>query len=121
MKLEWDMRFSEGFEKLDPKKIYGVVTTVNTGRRPVYVTKAFLEVRTNTGSKHYLFLVSSAWGEFSPKRLAEGDPPAFISVEQEQMKEYAKHWKKIRAIVHDAAGKQYRSSKVSKCPSWAAP
>jgi hypothetical protein len=93
----------------------GVVA--NVGRRPVYIRVANLQLP--KGYKHTNLLITDG---IAGKRLAEGDAPVHFTVSQDGLQEYAKDWRKIRAIVYDSAGKEYLSSRKpnkNHPPSWA--
>jgi hypothetical protein len=101
----------------DPTKLWGTVTVTNHGRRPIYITSVSLALPRHL-SDEKLLLVESLKGQ----RLGEGDAPATFVIDQANMqKERAPHWKKIRPVVHDSAGKKYTGPRVKERPSWANP
>ncbi len=94
---------------------WGIVTVSNTGRRPIYISHASLALPKGYKATHLLL-----WEGLGGQKLGEGAQPVDYIVNQDGMEEYKKDWKKIRAMVIDASGKNYYS-KVDKSnrPSWA--
>ena len=111
--LQWDLSVTPG-TKYDHTKQYGVVSVVNVGRRPIFVSHASLKLPRGLDATH-LLLIEGIGGT----KLAEGDPPWKCMIDQERLSKYSKHWKTIRAIVIDSAGKEYRSKRLKDRPSWA--
>jgi hypothetical protein len=114
--LLWDMSVTGG-RGYDPHKKYALVKVTNTGRRPVYISHASLKLP--KGYAHTDLLLSES---LQGNKLDEGDPPKTYVSNQDDMAQYAKDWKKIRAIVRDSAGKEYSSGRPhrnAKLPTWA--
>ena len=114
--LAWDMK-SSGGARYDPDKWYAAVRVANTGRRPIYISHASL--RLPKGYAHTELLLSKG---LAGSKLAEGDPPKAYMAVQDDMAQYAKDWRKIRAVVRDSAGVEYispRPHKKTKVPTWA--
>jgi len=111
--LKWDMAVTEN-SVYDSNKLWGVVTVTNVGRRPIFISHAFLDF-----GKRYDHIETLA-ESISGKKLAESDPPAIFMINQDKLEEYAKDWRKILAHIHDSTGKVYHSKKVDKhkIPSW---
>jgi hypothetical protein len=115
VKLFWD-RSVVNIPGCDPNKLYGLVLVSNVGRRPIYISHAALSLP-NGYEETRLVLREGIRGN----RLVEGDPPAEFMVSQDGLKEYAKDWRKIRAVVNDSVGKESKSKRPRKSdkPSWA--
>lgn len=111
VRLHWDMAVPEG-RCYDTSKTWGVVSIANVGRRPAYLSHVALRL---PDKNRFLVLEESIVGV----RLAEGDPPKAYIVNQDELKDYSQHWKKITAQVEDTTGKRWISNKISKQPSWA--
>ena len=115
LELRWDQAVTDN-PVYDKCKKWGILLVVNVGRRPAYISHAALKLPKNL-EWEYLVIYDAIKGE----RLAEGDPPKMYVINQDQMNEYKKHWKKIRAQVNDSTGKTWYSKKLKKYPkpSWA--
>lgn len=110
--LQWDYKVIGVVASNNTNEFYGVLKITNIGRRPVFVTHAYLTIPKKELS---LFLTDTINGV----KLLEGDKPALYQITQEGLKEYAPFWKKMRAIVIDSTGKKYYSNTIVKKPSWA--
>jgi len=95
---------------------FGMLKVSNVGRRPVYLGAAALKLPKGFGYTH-LVLKESIHG----KKLSEGDAPVTYMISYDGLKQYAKHWRKVRGYVEDSAGRKYQSPKLKKTekPSWA--
>jgi hypothetical protein len=98
----------------DPAKKWGNVTIANVGRRTV--SWSHLCLKLPSGYDHSHLLLAS---EITATRFLEGDPPRDIRIPQEGLWKYAKDWKKVRAQVTDASGREWLSMRVRRKPSWA--
>jgi hypothetical protein len=122
--LQWDqyaVQLFQGEPMLhpfdDPKKLWGLVTVTNTGRRPIYVSHVCLRL---PGGKPRPSLVLR--DGLRGQQLGEGDPPLGYPIEQADLVKHAKYWRKIRAEVIDSTGKRWRSKATRRWvapPSWA--
>ena len=110
--LAWDMIPYGGAKAVYGDAPQGVVSVVNLGRRPIYVSKVHLGLR----GKPNFSLVSEQI--FYGQKLSEGDPPWQVIIPSKGLEPYANDWKKIHAVVIDSAGKVYYSQAVQKRPSW---
>jgi hypothetical protein len=117
--LKWDMAVTDN-PIYDSKKLWGLVKVTNIGRRSLYLGVVALELP--KGSPAYLIcqMVQNVPNRIQlGGKLGEGDPPAAYVIDQDQLKEYAAHWKHIRATAEDSTGKVYRSKPAKDQPSWA--
>ena len=114
VRLSWGYRIANS-DVHDPKKLYGLVTVTNCGRRPIYITSVSISLpKEFSGSR--LLLLDSIEG----RKLGEGDPPATFLLDQDNLtSEYVPHWQTMRAAVNDSSGKKYFSRPVKEQPSWA--
>lgn len=110
VRLQWDMAITGEPEE----KRVGCITVTNLGRRAIFMSHVAL--RLPKGSEFSHFLIRDG---LKGQKLAEGDPPAVFSVDQEGLEQYASQWKNIRAQVSDSTGKEWLSKKVTVIPSWA--
>ncbi|MCB4757602.1 MAG: hypothetical protein LHV69_11340 [Elusimicrobia bacterium] len=110
--IQWDMD-AIGDGPIDKKKKWGIVNVANVGRRPIFVSHVAIRLPPKEAKKYFL-VADTIYG----KKLCEGDPPATFLVDQERMKEYAKHWKNLRVQISDSAGKVYFGDRTKKKPSW---
>lgn len=111
--LEWDQRISgdtNGDVKYDPNGLYGIVRVTNIGRRPVFLAEVALVLP----SRQEPILGQT----FRPPKLSEGDPPAIYMVDPTLTMGQEMNWKRIRAFAKDSTGREYKSEKVNKQPSW---
>jgi hypothetical protein len=115
VELQWDMKVTPG-GPYDPSKSYGVVRVTNVGRRGIYISHASLRLPKGHEASH-LLLADGIPG----KKLAEGDSPEIYVILQDDLGQYAKHWRKIIAQVSDSTGKEWTSRKIARgdVPSWA--
>jgi len=114
--LRWDMSVTDN-PRYDRDKKWGLVSVANVGRRPIFIRVANLELP--RGYKYSHLVLSEG---IAGKRLAEGDAPAVFMASQDGMEQYAKDWRKVRAVIFDSAGKRYFSPRMpikSEPPSWA--
>ena len=113
--LQWDLEVtpSSGY---DSEKLWGVITVTNVGRRPTHISHVALKLPKGYDHSHLVQM-----GSITGKRLTEGDPSEIFVVNQDDMKQYAKDWKKIVAQVSDSTGKVWYSKKLTtnELPSWA--
>jgi len=111
----WDMTFTNN-PVYDPKKIWGIITVANVGRRPIYLSHASLRIPKGYGIAH-LLLTDSVTG----KKVAEGDPPLQFPIDQTDLAKYAKNWRNIHAEIVDSTGRMWKSRKLRRKdkPSWA--
>ena len=103
----------------DPSKLYGTVTAANVGRRPIFVSHGHFALPLRM-TRERILLVEAVAGQEIP----EGGRPVMWLVEQETLKNYAEYvanWKKVRAVVEDSAGREWRSKPLRRTgkPSWA--
>lgn len=105
VQLVWDRK------RTDADGLFGVVTVVNTGRRPICVSCVKLQMP----NKEVLLLLDGA----KPITLPEGAPPTVYLVNYEHMGHYKSQWQEITAEVSDTSGKVWKSKKVQDKPSWA--
>ncbi len=107
--LEWDWKPTG-----DAKKLWGLVSVTNIGRRPAYIKIATLRVPKGLGDS--ITLGDSVAGN----KLDESDRPITFRIDQDGMEKHGKHWKKLRADVFDSTGKRYSArADKTKTPSWA--
>lgn len=101
-----------GNTNLNPNFKYGIISTTNVGRRPIYISHAHIKIiDTNEIILPPDFM--------SGTKLAEGDPPVTYTIQQtEVLKQYSTNWKKMRAVVIDSAGKEYISNSIKTKPTW---
>jgi len=112
--LKWDMRFTDN-PVYNSRKSWAIISVANLGRRPIFISKAAIYL-----PKKYKARFIIAHESLKGKKLNEGDPELTYILSQDGFEEYAKDWKKIRAIVYDCAGKKYYSKpNVNQVPSWA--
>jgi hypothetical protein len=116
VRLQWDMAVTPGDPRYDPRKKYAVISVLNIGRRPVYLGAVAL--RLPKGFKATHLLAPEAIGG---KKLEEGGPPMIVTLQQDNLEEYSKQWREVRAYVELSTGKTYLSKKLHKLsrPSWA--
>src|SRR5262245_34410856 len=116
VRLQWDMSVTPGDPRFDPRKKYAVISVSNSGRRPVYL--GAIAIRLPKGFKATHLLASESIGG---KKLEEGGPPMVITLQQDDLEEYSKQWREVRAHVEVSTGKTYLSKKLHKSlrPSWA--
>jgi hypothetical protein len=112
--LQWDMTVTDGTR--DPSKLWGLVRVTNTGRRSLHLSAVALQLPKGCRERPFLLLKDSMQGY----TLHEASKPAGFTVDQDQMKEYASLWNKIRAYAESSTGKVYRSKCPRQRPSWAA-
>ena len=112
--LQWDLKILDS-PKYDENKSWGTITVTNIGRRPIYISHASIKLPRGYDIG-YLIIAEGISG----KKLSEGDPPETFILSQEGLEKYSADWKKLRAIVIDITGKEYRSKKVRmrKAQSW---
>jgi hypothetical protein len=113
--LSWDMQ-SDNDPQFPAGEKFAFVNVANTGRRPIYISHAAIKLPKGHPHTH-LVLKEGLQGD----RLAEGDPPKAYKMNQLNMGQYSKGWRKIRAVVFDSAGKEYKSQRPhwrQKPPSW---
>ncbi len=112
--LQWDMKILND-PKYDETKNWGILTLTNIGRRTIYIQNAIIELPKKYG--HHLMIFDSPT---LFKKLSEGDPPINYFIDQQQMTQYSKDWKKIEAKVIISTGKSFKSKKYKKRikPSW---
>ena len=96
--------------RYDPDKSYVVVAVVNAGRRPVYIGNVALWVPGEPWSVLHD-------GLRNPETFPEGGPPKHYLAEQDLLIGIIDRWAGIRAVVEDAAGKQYVSSPIAEKPA----
>lgn len=112
--LQWDCA-SLNSPRYDPKKLWGIASVSNVGRRPIYIRVANLELPRGYNDTHLVINEGIAG-----TKLTEGDAPATYVICQDGMEKYKKDWNHIRAAVFDTAGKAYRSKTTKgRPPSWA--
>jgi len=130
--LKWDLSVMPGDDpRFDPRKKYALISVSNIGRRPVYLSSVSLRV---PKGKKWRYMISSEsapkgqkWGyllsleSVQGKKLEEGGPPALIPMSQDDLEEFAKQWRDVRAYVEVSTGKTYLSKKHHKGqpPDWA--
>ena len=117
VRVSWGMRPTHG-GRYDPDKLYGTVTVANVGRRPVFVSHAQLALPLGM-TRERILLAEAVAGQEIP----EGGRPVMWLVEQESLKnypDYVVNWKKVRAVVVDSAGQEWRSKPLRRTgkPSW---
>lgn len=95
----------------DPNKDFALVSISNSGRRPVYISLVYLEFPGDFDG-----IVNDSLQ--NPQTFPEGGAPATYLTDEEELKKFANSWPVIRAIAIDAAGKHYRSKRLSKKPKW---
>ncbi|MCH8305405.1 MAG: hypothetical protein IIB94_09795 [Candidatus Marinimicrobia bacterium] len=112
--LQWDMKIL-GNPKYDENKSWGIVTVVNIGRRPIFISHASIKLPRGFDAS-FLIIAEGMSG----KKFSEGDPPETFILTQEDLGKYSAVWKKLRATVIDSTGKEYHSKKVimKNPPSW---
>ena len=112
--LQWDMKILN-IPKYDPNKYWGIVTITIIRRRPVFIQGSVLKLPKKYDS--VLMLFDSPVGS---KKLEDGDPPLHYIIDQSQLEQYSKDWKKIKAEVKISTGKIFSSKKIdkNKIPSW---
>ena len=98
----------------------GQVYVTNTGRRPVYITAAGIELWSTTSRD---FIQRQSRGVVQGRKLAEGDPPICFVVPDnyevaEALIEVAEYWRDIRAFAIDSNGKKYLSRPAFFRPTW---
>jgi hypothetical protein len=116
--LEWDSVIVG--DKTGRQVRLGQVYVVNTGRRPVYINAAGIELWSTTPDE---FIHRKSLGVVQGRKLAEGDPPICFIVPDnheaaEALVEDAQYWRDIRAFAIDSSGKKYFSRKVLFRPQW---
>ena len=119
VKLQWDMRIGGDPERTSED--VGLVTVVNVGRRPIYLSHVSLKLP-KSFEWPYLTLLEGIQGI----RLEEGDAPKPFTIKHsdlinrfsEDLHKAPNSWKRIRAMVWDSAGKIYISKKVKEEPAW---
>ncbi len=105
--LQWDMKILNNPE-YNPDILWGLVTATNVGRRPIYISKIVL-----TLPKRY-DLVLLLYDSIKGVKLSEGDPPATNIINQKELEDYAKEWKKIRVKVNISICKINSSQKIKR-------
>jgi hypothetical protein len=107
--LRWEMT-----EMLTDKP-FGIVRVTNVGRRPIYISVAALQLP--KGFKHSHRILKQS---MSGQKLSEGDAPATFLVQYDDLQQYSRKWREIRAYAEDSAGIKYVPDKVpeSPIPSW---
>jgi len=115
VELQWDMT-PFNLPEFDPNELVGVIRITNTGRRPAYVSHVALKLPKGYEGTH-LVISEGLQGQ----KLSEGDPPLTFPSRQNELHQYAKDWRKLRAQVSDSTGKVWYSPRtwISKKPSWA--
>ena len=103
-------------DQANPTIVHNLVTVTNIGRRPTHISHVALKLPKGYDHSHLVQM-----GSITGKRLTEGDPSEIFVVNQDDMKQYAKDWKKIVAQVSDSTGKVWYSKKLraNQIPSWA--
>jgi hypothetical protein len=98
----------------------GVVSIVNTGRRPLYIKLVYFEVPKQP-ERNAVVLKKSLTGQ----KIGEGDAEFVIPISNEvygfMRTHLATHWKHLRAIAVDNQGHKYKSKCLKNEPSWARP
>ncbi len=117
--LQWDLTVTPDLG-YDSTKKWGVITVVNVGRRPIFVSHVAIRLPKATwsdGVPSYLVVM----GGMAGKTLAEGSPAERHIVTQDGLQEFASHWRDMVAQVNDSAGRVWKSKKLrrEKVPSWA--
>jgi hypothetical protein len=113
--LVWDMKTND--PKYQSQAGYGMVKVANSGRRPIYISTASIALPKGYHNTH-LVLAEGIQGN----KLVEGEQPKAYFIEQTEMEQYAKDWRKLRAVVFDSAGRGYfspRPHRKAKPPKWA--
>jgi hypothetical protein len=119
--LQWDTVVVGGRETHKERQVLlGQIYITNTGRRPISITSAGIELW-STKSLDFVHrknpIASKGW------KLAEGDPPLCLIAPDhvevaDALIEDARHWRNIRAFAIDSTGKKYLARKVWQCPNW---
>lgn len=114
--LQWDLAVTPDTE-YDPDKKWGCIAVVNVGRRAAYISHVALRLPKSKYEHSHLLIKAGIAG----KKLSEGDPAEHYMVSQNDMEQYAKHWRQVVAQVSDSSGKVWLSRRVHKkaVPSWA--
>jgi hypothetical protein len=99
---------------------FGRIYITNSGRRPIYITSAGIEVATR---RPYGSIRSTTQGKPKGRKLAEGDPPLSLIVDADGstidlLMSWRDWWQDVRAYAIDSSGKKYVSPRVKKRPSW---
>lgn len=92
-----------------PDALYGLITVVNTGRRPICITHVTLQLPPGFEETHLLIPGGTKW-----IKLGEGDPAHQVTFRQDALLKYATAWQHIIAHVTDSSGKEWKSKPVSK-------
>jgi len=110
------MAVTPGDPRYDPRKRYAVISVSNVGRRPVYLGAVALQLPKGFKASHLL-----APEAIGGNKLEEGGPPMIVTLQQDDLEEYSKQWREVRACVAVNTGKTYLSKKLHKSsrPSWA--
>jgi hypothetical protein len=111
--LKWKMQSLETGEQR------GLVRITNTGRRPVFISIVALELPKGHDHTH-LILMKSLDGT----KLGEGDKPMGVFVPYEDLAQYSKVLREMRAYAEDSTGKRYHSkypTKDTPTPPWVVP
>lgn len=75
VELRWNWRPMKG-SQYDPKRLYGMITAVNVGRRPIFISHA--SIRLPKGYRENYLLLEEG---ISGVKLVEGDPPKRLCTE----------------------------------------
>jgi hypothetical protein len=137
--VTFDMEEFPAVEGRAPRK-YGLVSVVNAGRRPVYVSVVALSMPFEGPA--VLKAVASPFWRFTPRvarrlfpvrynilarslegqKLSEGDRPygqTFSEITHRALEPHANRWNEIRAVAELSTGRQVFSRPAAKMPSWA--
>ena len=114
-KAKVEVHLMWGMKRSDRDEFYGVISVVNTGRRPVCVGGAVMRIPGKD-----TILLENAVGQVAVQTtLSEGSPSALFFMPHDGMEQYKDHWQEITAEVSDTSGKVWKSKKVQDKPSWA--
>ncbi len=107
--LQWDMNTDPPQDNDDK---VGVLRISNIGRRPVYLSHAYVRA---SRQQNPLILAETISGF----KIGEADPPKIIAVPQKGLSQFSKNWDQVEVVITDTAGNNYVSNRASKKPSWA--
>ena len=104
--LGWDRIMVGG--PVEDKKTYTQITIINSGRRPIYLSHASIELPKRVSNKYGTLLFSDG---IDGVTLGEGARPHVVTADQnhENIKNHLQEWWKLRAAVVDASGQKYYS------------
>jgi hypothetical protein len=112
--LDWDNGKHHIGMRSNVVETWGAIFVRNEGRRPVFIR--LVGIKYPDDERVFNLLEND---KVDGVKLSEGDAPIVVKIPHDALlKRHANVWEKLYAVAYDVSGKEYKSEKSWKKPSW---